>query len=460
MAVIEEGFRMYTRREFGAYVAAGIPALTFLTNGARSLAQSTTPPNRSLINGVQFGLQPFCYHDLPMTAANSGTLIKRLVQNGLGMVELHATWVEPQFAAPGVSIEEAREKLRQWRLTAPASFYRSIKQEFDDAGIVIFSYYVNLNDSYTDAEIDAVFAGAKILGAQGCVGSQGLRVTGRLAAFPGKHGMFMGVHNHANLSDPDALNNEASFVEGAVVFAAHQGDPRYQALHRRQRRLSGIPCATPCQDVERASRGSQAEQRAQHPVRRGRRANYPGSQDDSGQPVADRRAARVRARDAASKRGRSAVDVRLLQTRARLTQSGAQMSIRHRLSLTVCGLLAAVVSVAAQSGARSGYNEAFIGPPLADPVMQYNKESYVMYGCAYCHGVNLVPRGEAPDLRRSALVGSDVDGSVIVRALRAGFPQTTKLSPMPQVLGPERAAAQCHRLPGFTTHDSATVTRR
>ncbi len=253
MAVIEEGFRMYTRREFGAYVAAGIPALTFLTNGARSLAQSTTPPNRSLVNGVQFGLQPFCYHDLPMTAANRGTLIKRLVQNGLGMVELHATWVEPQFAAPGVSIEEAREKLRQWRLTAPASFYRSIKQEFDDAGIVIFSYYVNLNDSYSDAEIDAVFAGAKILGAQGCVGSQGLRVTGRLAAFPGKHGMFMGVHNHANLSDPDAAQQRSQLREGAVVVAAHQGDPRYQALHRRQRGLSGIPCATPCQDVERTS---------------------------------------------------------------------------------------------------------------------------------------------------------------------------------------------------------------
>ena len=108
------------------------------------------------------------------------------------------------------------------------------------------------------------------------------------------------------------------------------------------------------------------------------------------------------------------------------------MSIRSCRYLTMCGLLAAAVSVTAQSGARPGYNEPFIGPPLADPVMQYNKESYVMYGCAYCHGVNLVPRGEAPDLRRSGLVGSDVDGSLIVRALRTGFPQTTKLSPMPQ----------------------------
>ena len=105
------------------------------------------------------------------------------------------------------------------------------------------------------------------------------------------------------------------------------------------------------------------------------------------------------------------------------------MSITHCLSL--CAVLLLTASIAAQSG-RSGYNEAFIGPPLPDPVMQYNKESYVQYGCAYCHGVNLVPRGEAPDLRTSGLVGRDEDGRVIVAALRAGFPQTTKLSPMPQ----------------------------
>jgi mono/diheme cytochrome c family protein len=107
------------------------------------------------------------------------------------------------------------------------------------------------------------------------------------------------------------------------------------------------------------------------------------------------------------------------------------MSMSGVCSVSFCIVLLLTGAVAAQS-ARPGYNEAFIGPPLADPVMQYNKESYVQYGCAYCHGVNLVPRGEAPDLRISALVGRDEDGSLIVAALRAGFPQTTKLSPMPQ----------------------------
>ncbi len=82
------------------------------------------------------------------------------------------------------------------------------------------SYYVNFNDTYTDAEIDAVFEGARALGARGCVGSQGLGTTERLAPFPAKHGMFLGIHNHANLSDPDAFATEESFVKGLALSPA------------------------------------------------------------------------------------------------------------------------------------------------------------------------------------------------------------------------------------------------
>jgi sugar phosphate isomerase/epimerase len=205
-----------TRRDFGRMAAAGVPAIggwiaaPFEQRAARPVAGQ----NRSLINGVQFGLQPFCYHDLAMTRENRPTLIKRLVENGMGMVELHATWCEPRFDGPGIADEAAREQLREWRLNPPAGYYAAIKKEFDAAGISIFTYYVNLNDSHTDAEVEATFAAAKRLGARGCVGSQGLRLSKRLAAFPGKHGMFLGLHNHANLSDPDALNTEASFVTG------------------------------------------------------------------------------------------------------------------------------------------------------------------------------------------------------------------------------------------------------
>jgi sugar phosphate isomerase/epimerase len=205
-----------TRREFGGMAVAGLSVLPGAIAAAfePTAAQPASGQNRSIINGVQFGLQPFCYHDLAMTRENRLTLIKRLVENGMGMVELHATWCEPRFADPGVTSEAARARLREWRLNPPEGYYAAVKQEFDAAGISIFTYYVNVDDSFTDAEIDATFAAAKLLGAKGCIGSQGLRLSKRLAPFPGKHGLFLGLHNHANLSDPDALNTEASFVTG------------------------------------------------------------------------------------------------------------------------------------------------------------------------------------------------------------------------------------------------------
>ncbi len=207
-----------TRRDFGKLALGGLSTMVgmprFGGSGATAWAQSASPPNRSYIHGVQFGLQPFCYHDLLMIPENRQTLIKRLVQNGMGMVELHATWVEPRFNEPGVSAQEAREKLRHWRVTATPDFYRAIRKEFDEVGISVFSYYVGFNESYTAEEFDATFEGAKILGAKGCVGSYGLAVAKSLASVPGRHGMFLGLHNHDNLSDPDALNTEASFEKG------------------------------------------------------------------------------------------------------------------------------------------------------------------------------------------------------------------------------------------------------
>lgn len=197
-----------TRRSFHKLVLAGIPGISI------AAAQTASKPNRSLINGVQFGLQPFCYHDLAMNIQNRPELIRRLVQNGMGMVELHATWCEPRFDATGVSAKDARQKLREWRVNAPADYYRKIKKEFDDAGIIIFTYYVNISEEDADAEIDATFEAARTLGAKGAVGSYGLNIAHRLAPFPARHGIFLGLHNHDNLSDPDAFNTEASFEKG------------------------------------------------------------------------------------------------------------------------------------------------------------------------------------------------------------------------------------------------------
>ena len=204
-----------TRRDFGKVIgasASGIGALVL--GGLTASGAEATPQIHSNIRGVQFGLQPFCYHDLPMSIENRPTLIQRMVQNGLGVVELHATWVEPRFTGTDISPAQAREEIRQWRLSTGSDYYKKVKQEFDGAGISIFTYYVNLNDTYTGEEIDATFEAAKTLGAKGVIGSYGLAMAKRLAPFPGKHGMFAGLHNHDNLSDPDAFNTEESFIKG------------------------------------------------------------------------------------------------------------------------------------------------------------------------------------------------------------------------------------------------------
>jgi cytochrome c oxidase cbb3-type subunit 3 len=104
-----------------------------------------------------------------------------------------------------------------------------------------------------------------------------------------------------------------------------------------------------------------------------------------------------------------------------------------RRLLTFACVVTFAASVGAQTAAtHRSYDEHFLGPVLPDPVLQHAKETFVLFGCAYCHGLNLVSRGEATDLMHSALVGRDENGNRIGPLLRSGIPQTAKLSPMPQ----------------------------
>src|SRR3954469_13631832 len=103
-----------------------------------------------------------------------------------------------------------------------------------------------------------------------------------------------------------------------------------------------------------------------------------------------------------------------------------------RALLFLAASLAISPALSAQTTSPEEYDVAYIGPRLEDPVLQHSKETYVVFGCAYCHGIYLTPRGEATDLMHSRLVGSDENANVMGPLLRAGIPQTAKLSPMPQ----------------------------
>lgn len=206
-----------TRRDFNKLVLGTVSGLGAVSLPAIARPAPKLPPNISTIDGVRFGLQPYCYHDLPMNRENRPILIQRMIENKLDIVELHATWCEPRFNGPGIGADDSRKKLRDWRASTPDFYYQKIKQEFDDAGIEIFSYWVAFNDATQDDEIDASYRAAKALGCKGVVGSYGLAFAHRIVPYPEKYGLFAGLHNHDNLSDPDALSNEESFIKGLAI---------------------------------------------------------------------------------------------------------------------------------------------------------------------------------------------------------------------------------------------------
>jgi mono/diheme cytochrome c family protein len=109
------------------------------------------------------------------------------------------------------------------------------------------------------------------------------------------------------------------------------------------------------------------------------------------------------------------------------------MPRRKQLYMLFCAVILAAGFAAAQNTNSQRGVINFVTPILPDPLLQHSKETYVLYGCAYCHGVDLVVRnGEAADLMHASLVGKDENGDLIGPLLRAGIPQTPKLSPMPQ----------------------------
>lgn len=242
-----------SRREFAGLAGASVAECAFAGSFATRAARAATPHTRpnSVVNGVRIGVQPFCYHDLAMNPENRPLLIDAMLQNGLSIVELHATWVEPQFTRMYSDPAVGRAKQREWRLNTPPSYYQNVKKEFDDAGIEIFTYYVSFNMNTPEDEIDKVYEATRLLGAKGAVGSYGMAVAGRLVPFSAKHNIFVGLHNHDNLSDPDAFSSEASFDKGLALspyfmatldvrhFTAGNGDC-LGFLERHHKRVSSV----------------------------------------------------------------------------------------------------------------------------------------------------------------------------------------------------------------------------
>jgi sugar phosphate isomerase/epimerase len=89
---------------------------------------------------------------------------------------------------------------------------RGDSRKFDRAGVELFGYVVTFSDDFTDTEIERAFQFAQALGV-GVIGTNQTRLTigPRLVPFAENHGIALGWHNHANVTDPTEVGSVESF---------------------------------------------------------------------------------------------------------------------------------------------------------------------------------------------------------------------------------------------------------
>ena len=203
---------MITRREFGKVALAGVALPRFLE-----------APSASTVAGVRLGVQTYSFRDLPRPpgAADAvDVVIKAMKDSGLSECELFAPQLEPQFAAgrgqrgapPSPEAVKAREDLRKWRLDTSLDHFKNVRRKFDAAGITISAYCYNMNQSFTDAELERGFDIARALGTDTMTTSTTMDVAKRLAPLAERHKLLVGLHGHSNVTDPNEFATPESFA--------------------------------------------------------------------------------------------------------------------------------------------------------------------------------------------------------------------------------------------------------
>jgi sugar phosphate isomerase/epimerase len=220
---------VFSRRDF-TKIAAGLPAWTVLAAGLDSV-----------VGGVHLGAITYSFRDLPRTPGkdNVDAIIDAVKYCGIGEIELFSPNIEPapkalppepptpygvprqprtQNSPEVIALQKQnREDLRNWRIETGRDYYQTVRGKFDAAGIGLYAYTINYNDSFTDEEIDSTFRQAKAMGVGIISSSTTLSVAPRLAPFAEKYGILVAVHGHSNLKDPNQLASPESFAKALAM---------------------------------------------------------------------------------------------------------------------------------------------------------------------------------------------------------------------------------------------------
>jgi len=112
---------------------------------------------------------------------------------------------------------QTRARIRQWRLETPMSYFEDVGRRFRRAGIEIQAYNFGLKDDCTDAEVERGFAITKALGTRVMTASTTLTMARRTVPFVKRHKVYLGLHGHSNLHDPNQLATPDSFEQGLAM---------------------------------------------------------------------------------------------------------------------------------------------------------------------------------------------------------------------------------------------------
>ncbi len=255
--------RTISRRTF-CKAAAGVPFL-IQSVGAQQIPET--------VAGLHFGVETFSYHDAPPAGDPQlvPTIIRNMREDGIRECEIMSGHIEPWASVAtgwwvqsrrAAGYQEMRDAARHWRLTVPMDYYARIRRQFEDAGLSIYYYNINFNETFTDAERDRTFEAAKALGAEAISSSTVLTEAARLVPFVARHQYVVAMHNHNNLVDPDQFATPESFEKALAMsdrfrvtldcghFVAGNNDPvafirkhhdRIANIHIRDRKRDNGP---------------------------------------------------------------------------------------------------------------------------------------------------------------------------------------------------------------------------
>jgi len=174
----------------------------------------------SNFKGVQIGVISYSWRDMPGGEAED--ILGYCLKSGISSIELMGDVVEryaglpplPPRPARGVEMSEeeqaaydkkvqtAREKQREWRLSASLDKFTELRKMYNEAGVNI-PIVKFAPAKWSDEEIDYAFRAARAMGARGITDEIGHEACRRLGKFAEKHNMYAIYHNHGQPGDPE-----------------------------------------------------------------------------------------------------------------------------------------------------------------------------------------------------------------------------------------------------------------